>query len=538
MIAVVGSINLDLVVVVDRHPAPGETVVGGDCRQLPGGKGANQAVAAARLGAQVAMVGRVGADAQGAWLREGLWTEGVEVEHVREDRQAPTGVAMIAVDARGENTIVVSPGANARVDARDVAAASDVVRGAEVVLVQHEVPAEAVAAAIATAGGTVVLNPAPARGLAAPVDVLVPNRGELETLAGGRGDPVTLARSIAAARAVVVTLGEEGAVVVEGDRAERVRAPHVEAVDTTGAGDAFCGALAEALAGGATVLEAARWAVRVAAVSVTRPGPRAACRGARTCRRASSLIDMSVDSPEELEGLRRAGALAARVLREVREAVAPDVSTGELDALAAEILASEGGRSGPIITYDFPGAICISIGDEAVHGIPGPRRVKAGDLVKLDVAVELDGYFGDTATTVAVEPVSGADERLIAATRAALKRGMAAATAGARLRDVGAAVERIAEARGFSVLRELTGHGIGRGLHEAPTIYNYAHEAARARLHEGLVVTIEPMIATGTRNVLGTADGWTVVTANGANSAHEEHTIVVTAGEPIVLTAA
>ena len=185
---------------------------------------------------------------------------------------APTGVAMIAVDARGENTIVVSPGANARVDARDVAAASDAVRGAEVVLVQHEVPAEAVAAAIDTAGGTVVLNPAPARGLAAPVDVLVPNRGELETLAGGRGDPVTLARSITAARAVVVTLGAEGAVVVEGDRVERVRAPHVEVVDTTGAGDAFCGALAEAMAGGATVVEAARWAVRVAAVSVTRPG--------------------------------------------------------------------------------------------------------------------------------------------------------------------------------------------------------------------------------------------------------------------------
>jgi methionyl aminopeptidase len=108
---------------------------------------------------------------------------------------------------------------------------------------------------------------------------------------------------------------------------------------------------------------------------------------------------MSVDSPEELEGLRRAGALAARVLREVRAAVAPGVSTGELDALAAEIIQAAGGRSGPIITYGFPGAICISVGDEAVHGIPGARRVKAGDLVKLDVAVELDGYFGDTATT-------------------------------------------------------------------------------------------------------------------------------------------
>jgi ribokinase len=272
VIAVVGSINLDLVVAVQRHPAPGETVVGGDCRQLPGGKGANQAVAAARLGGQVAMIGRVGADAHGAWLREGLWHEGVGVENVREDRHAPTGVALIAVDARGENTIVVSPGANARVGARDVEAARGVVDGADVLLVQHEVPAEAVAAAIAAAGGTVVLNPAPARGLAAPVDVLVPNRGELEALAGGTGDPVTLARSIVSARAVVVTLGADGAIVIEGERAERVPAPRVDAVDTTGAGDAFCGALAQALSDGAALVEAVRWAVRVAAVSVTRAG--------------------------------------------------------------------------------------------------------------------------------------------------------------------------------------------------------------------------------------------------------------------------
>jgi methionyl aminopeptidase len=247
---------------------------------------------------------------------------------------------------------------------------------------------------------------------------------------------------------------------------------------------------------------------------------------------------MSVDSPEELEGLRRAGALAARVLAAVREAVAPGVTTGELDALAGEVIRAAGGRSAPIITYDFPGEICISVGDEVVHGIPGRRRLRAGDLVKLDVAVELDGYFGDTASTVAVPPMRAADERLCAAARAALARGMRAATAGATVSDVGGAIERIAEARGFSVLRSLTGHGIGRGLHEWPTVPNFDDPAQRDRLHEGLVVTVEPMITSGTRHVHPTGDGWTMVTSNGARAAHEEHTIVVTAGEPIVLTAA
>jgi methionyl aminopeptidase len=247
---------------------------------------------------------------------------------------------------------------------------------------------------------------------------------------------------------------------------------------------------------------------------------------------------MSVDTPEELEGLRRAGVLAADVLRLVRDRVAPGVSTAELDALAAERMREDGARSAPIVTYGFPGAICVSVGDEVVHGIPGPRRLLAGDLVKLDVALELDGYFADTATTVAVGPVLAADERLCAAARAALKRGMLAATAGATLRDVGATVERIAEARGFSVLRALTGHGIGRGLHEPPTVPNFDDPDVSGDLHEGLVMTIEPMLAVGTRNVVGTADGWTLVTADGSAAAHEEHTIVVTAGEPIVLTAA
>ena len=247
---------------------------------------------------------------------------------------------------------------------------------------------------------------------------------------------------------------------------------------------------------------------------------------------------MSVDTPEELEGLRRAGKLAAEVLAAVRAAVAPGVSTGELDALAAERMRTAGAHSAPIVTYGFPGAICISIGDEVVHGIPGPRRLQPGDLVKLDVSLELDGFYADTATTVAVDPARAADERLCAATRAALRRAMSAATAGASLREVGGTVERIAEARGFSVLRQLVGHGIGRALHEPPTVYNYAEARARERLHEGLVLTVEPMLAGGTREVVGTGDGWTMVTADGSHAAHEEHTIVVTAGEPIVLTAA
>jgi ribokinase len=272
VIAVVGSINLDVVVGVERHPAPGETVVGGDRQELPGGKGANQAVAAARLGASVALVGRVGDDDAGRRLRDGLAAEGVDVRFVSVDPEAPTGMALIAVDASGENTIVVSPGANARVGEGDVRAAGDVVPGAGVVLVQHEVPEAAVRAALAAAGGRVVLNPAPARPLVGPVDVLVPNRGELEALAGRGGEPEDLARGLAGAGAVVVTLGAEGALVVEGERAERVPALQVEAVDTTGAGDTFCGALVSALDEGATLVEAARWAARAAAASVTRLG--------------------------------------------------------------------------------------------------------------------------------------------------------------------------------------------------------------------------------------------------------------------------
>ncbi len=246
---------------------------------------------------------------------------------------------------------------------------------------------------------------------------------------------------------------------------------------------------------------------------------------------------MSVDTPEQLEGLRRVGALVAATISHLRAAAAPGITTGELDALAAGFFALQGALSGPILTYGYPGSICVSVNDEVVHGVPGSRMLRDGDVVTLDVAAELDGYHADAAVTVAVGTVAARTERLLAATRAALRAGMRAAQPGATLRDVGAAVERIAEARGFRVIRELTGHGIGRGMHEPPTVFNWAAPAATQRLTAGLVFTIEPMLAAGKPRIVLARDGWTVRTAERCLSAHEEHTIMVADSGPVILTA-
>jgi len=281
-VAVVGSANLDLVVDVDTIPRVGETVMGGDLRQIPGGKGANQAVAAARLGRRVAMIGRIGDDEGGAILRAALDADGVDTSGLLTTAGVPNGVALISVGADGDNAIVVSPGANARVTIDDVATARPVLEAAAVTLLQLEIPLEAVTLAAATAGGTVVLNPAPAPSeplpteLLATVDVLVPNQTELATLAGHTAAvDVDTARALAAdlpSRAVVVTLGARGALVVADGRADHVPAPVVTPVDTTAAGDSFCGALADALVRGETLVDAARWAVRVGAATTRRAG--------------------------------------------------------------------------------------------------------------------------------------------------------------------------------------------------------------------------------------------------------------------------
>ena len=281
-VAVVGSLNLDLVIRVAELPGPGETVSGGDLFRNPGGKGANQAVAAARLGRRVAMVGCVGDDQAGHELLASLEAAGVDGSRVRVVEGVPRGTACITVSEDGENQIVVSPGANARLTPDDVAAAA-AVRSAAVTLLQLEVPLETVAAAARAAGGRVVLNPAPVRALPAEllgrIDVLVPNRVELARLAGGPV-PRTVEQAAELAgrlggRAVVVTLGADGALVVEDGRAGHVPAVPVRPVDTTAAGDAFCGGLADALAGGAGLQEAARRAVRVAAAACLRPGAQA-----------------------------------------------------------------------------------------------------------------------------------------------------------------------------------------------------------------------------------------------------------------------
>jgi ribokinase len=284
-IVVVGSINQDLTVRVPHHPAPGETVLGTSHVFGAGGKGANQAVAAARLGRRVAMIGRVGDDQPGRDLVRGLEAEGVDVSHVGVDGDAPTGIALITLDDHAENAIAVSPGANGRLNPGKVEEARRVIVEATVVLVQLEVPIESVQEAASLATGTVILNPAPAEALpdelAALADVIVPNRSELATLAGV--DLPTDIREVTAAAHrlsgdsdVIVTLGSDGAVVFSGGQATPTAAPKVDPVDTTGAGDAFCGALADALSRGMSLEDSARWAVAAGASAVTRQGAQTA----------------------------------------------------------------------------------------------------------------------------------------------------------------------------------------------------------------------------------------------------------------------
>jgi methionyl aminopeptidase len=245
---------------------------------------------------------------------------------------------------------------------------------------------------------------------------------------------------------------------------------------------------------------------------------------------------MSIETPQELEALRAAGRVVAEALRAMRRAVRPGISTRELDEIGARVFRGAGARSGPQLDYGFPGTNCISVNDEAVHGIPGPRRLHAGDLVKLDVTAELDGFYADACASVAVGRPRIQTVRLVGAATSALNQALRVARADVQLSEIGATIEREVSDRGFSVCGALTGHGIGRRIHEAPEVPNVYVPGLAQRLHSGLVITIEPIISAGTGDVEAADDGWTVRTADGRRSAHAEHTIVITDEDPIVLT--
>jgi methionyl aminopeptidase len=247
---------------------------------------------------------------------------------------------------------------------------------------------------------------------------------------------------------------------------------------------------------------------------------------------------MSIEHPSDLAGMRRAGRLVAETIAAMRAAVRPGVTTAALDAIAGGVLKRAGGRSAPKLVYRFPGVTCISVNDEAVHGVPGARVLREGDLVTLDVTAELDGYMADAAVTVPVGRVSTVAANLVAAAEGAFKTAMTAAAPGARLRDLGRVIEAHVEHAGFKVLRELCGHGIGRTIHEPPNVANYDDPRATGQLTDGLVITIEPIISAATRRTRASASEWPVRSADGSLTAHHEHTIVVRAGGCEILTAA
>jgi methionyl aminopeptidase len=247
---------------------------------------------------------------------------------------------------------------------------------------------------------------------------------------------------------------------------------------------------------------------------------------------------MSINGPEELAGMRAAGAVVCLMLEAMKAEVRPGISTAELDEVGAGVMRQHGARSAPALVYGFPGVSCISLNDEAVHGVPGKRELQQGDLVKLDVTVEKDGFMADAAVTVPVGEVTEERQQLVDCAERAFARAMLVARAGFRVSEIGRVVEREVRRCGFSVIRNLAGHGIGRTIHEEPRVPNFADPEATQVLTEGLVITVEPIIAAGSGRSYVADDKWTIVTADHRASAHYEHTLVITKGAPMLLTAA
>ncbi len=238
----------------------------------------------------------------------------------------------------------------------------------------------------------------------------------------------------------------------------------------------------------------------------------------------------------ELAVMRRAGMIAGQTLKEVEKFIKPGISTKELDSIAEQFIRKSGAKPTFIGYRGYPASLCVSINEEVVHGIPGPRKLKPGDVVSVDVAATLDGFVGDTAFTMIVAPVDSKAKKLVDVTRESLQAAIREMMPGKRLGDIGAAVQRVAEAEGFGVVRDFVGHGIGRQMHEEPAVANYGTPGTGMRLEPGMVLAVEPMVTMGDWQVKVLQDGWTVVTEDGSLAAHFEHSIAITDNGPVVLT--
>ena len=247
---------------------------------------------------------------------------------------------------------------------------------------------------------------------------------------------------------------------------------------------------------------------------------------------------MSITSEADWKGLREIGRVVRLTLDALERHVQAGVTTAELDQVAAQIFAAQGARSAPAMVYGFPGTVLICVNDEVVHGIPGSRRLKSGDVVKLDVTAEKGGYMADAARTVLVGSASARAQRLVACVHSAFEQALKVAKAGNLVREIGRVIETEVNRHGFSVIRALEAHGIGRTIHEAPSVPNYWNPEQKDVLTEGLVLTIEPIISGGQGQVYEDGDGWTIRTSDGSLAAHYEHTVVINRDRPVLLTAA
>lgn len=247
---------------------------------------------------------------------------------------------------------------------------------------------------------------------------------------------------------------------------------------------------------------------------------------------------MTADSEEDIQALKAIGHICAETLRKMMAAARAGMTTRELDEIGRKLLESEGAHSAPEVTYQYPGATCISVSPVIAHGIPNEHVLADGELIHIDVSAELNGYFSDTGASLWITKRSPEIHKLLEATRATLAKALTVARAGHHLNEIGKTVQQEARKRGYNVIYELTGHGIGRGLHEAPgEVWNFYNPRDHRILKDGLVLAIEPFLTTGQGRIRELSDGWSLCTADNAIAAQFEHTIIVTRGEPIVLTA-